>query len=423
MKKRLLSYLQDDFLRHNVIFFIGSMTVAVLNYAYHPIISRLLSVEEFGEVQAYFSLIVQIGIISAVFGRIVLNIKTNVSENDTKENVVGQLYSLSTIITGLLALSLIIFSPYLGAILNLPGYMGLALTAAILLISVPLTFAKFDLQAKKEFGKVSVADLITSVGKIIFALLFIYFGAKTLGALFGFFLAIFVGFLYVYPFSKAVIHHSSFARPTFSPAIRTELKYGVLILIATSFITFLYTVDILIVRYFFDAETAGLYAGIATVARVIVFATGSIAGVAIAHVKLKNSLAENHLIMNKSLILVSGIAGSALFVFSFFPDFIVKVLMGERFVSSANLLPLLSVLMAIVAVTNLYIMYFLALRRYFLIPVLFISSFIIVIMTVLWHNSLESILMNLVYGVAFALITLVIFYKFEPNKLVESLNK
>ncbi|MBY0310061.1 oligosaccharide flippase family protein [Patescibacteria group bacterium] len=147
MKDRLLSYYKNDFLRHNVIFFIGSMTVAVLNYVYHPIVSRLLSVEEFGELQAYFSLIVQIGVISGVFGRIILNIKTNISDTDDGQIVVSHLYSLSTIVTALIAATLIIFSPYIGAFFNLPGTIGLLLTGAILIISIPLTFAKFELQA------------------------------------------------------------------------------------------------------------------------------------------------------------------------------------------------------------------------------------------------------------------------------------
>lgn len=415
MKNKILLYLQDDFLRHNVIFFIGSMVVAVLNYAYHPIISRLLSVEEFGEVQAYFSLIAQIGIISGVFGRIILNIKTNVTEDDTKENVVGQLYSLSTLLTGALALGLVALSPYIGAILNLPGYLGIIITAVILLISIPLTFAKFELQAKKQFGKVSVAELITSVGKIVFALVCIYFGTRALGTLFGLLVSILVGLAYVYPYTRKTIHFNSFARPSLSPTFRSEIKYGALIFVATSFITFLYTSDILIVRYFFDAETAGMYAGIATVARIIVFATGSIAGVAIAHVVLNNSWQENHAVMNKSLLLVVGISGSALLVFSLIPGLIIKVLMGDRFLEMTSLLPFLSILMTFVAVANLFIMYFLALRRYFLIPILIISSLAIVITTIIWHNSIEDIIMNLMYGVVSALAVMVIFYLRESK--------
>ena len=42
MKRLLSAYWRDDFIRHNAIFFAGSMAVAVLNYIYYPIVGRLL---------------------------------------------------------------------------------------------------------------------------------------------------------------------------------------------------------------------------------------------------------------------------------------------------------------------------------------------------------------------------------------------
>lgn len=416
MKNRILAYLQDDFLRHNVIFFIGSMAVAVLNYAYHPIISRLLSVDEFGEVQAYFSLIAQLGIITSVFGRIILNIKTNTTEDESSEETVNQLYTLSTLITVSIILVLLIGAPYIGVLFNLPGYIGLILTALILLISIPQTFAKFHLQAEKRFTQVSITELLVSIGKIVFAIIFILVGTKVAGALAGLLASVIVGLVYVYPYTKQVIHHKHLVRLHLSPVIWKELHYGTLILFATGFATFLFTADILVVRYFFDSETAGLYAGIATVARIIVFATASVAGVTIAHIKMKNTHVENHAIMRKAIILVSGMAGALLLIFFLLPSFIMQILMGERFLPIANLLPLLSVLMVIVALTNLFIMYFLALRRFILIPVTLFGSCFIAIMIFMWHNQVQDIISVLICGVGLVFITLVFLYYFEPKK-------
>lgn len=416
MKNRLLARLQDDFLRHNVVFFIGSMLVAFLNYIYHPIISRLLTVEDFGELQAYFSLVVQIGVISGVFGRIILNIKTNTTEADSNSEIVGQLYSLSTIINGIVALSLVLLSPYIGPLLNLPSFLGLLLTAVIIFVSLPLTFAKYELQAKKRFKEISIADLGSALGKLLFALLAIYFGGQALGALFGFFVAIMISICYVYPKTKETIHLGNLTKPILSTEIKKELQYGVLILIATSFTTFLFTSDILIIRYFFDTETAGLYAGIATIARIIIFATGSVAGVAIAHVKLRNFRSENHLYMNKSLVLVTSMSGGLLVIFSLFPGLVTKILIGERFLIMADTLPRLSLLMTTTAITTLFVMYFLALRRYILISVLAMSTGAIAVLMYLWHSSITTVINNLLYGVLFALMALVILYIYEPHQ-------
>ena len=93
MKRLILSYLQDDFLRHNLIFFIGSIIVAVLNYLYHPIMSRMLSVEDFGEVQVLFSILGLVAVPLGIFNIIALNLYTN---NNSYESPVVQQFSLLT---------------------------------------------------------------------------------------------------------------------------------------------------------------------------------------------------------------------------------------------------------------------------------------------------------------------------------------
>jgi hypothetical protein len=76
--KKTFNHIQNDsFLKNNVIFFIGSLLVAFLNYLYYPIMGRIMSVEEFGEVQTIFSLVFLSGVILTVFRMIVLNITTN----------------------------------------------------------------------------------------------------------------------------------------------------------------------------------------------------------------------------------------------------------------------------------------------------------------------------------------------------------
>ena len=221
---------------------------------------------------------------------------------------------------------------------------------------------------------------------------------------------------------KKTIAFSNFSCPRFSPLIKRELRYGILILFAISFTTFFYTADIIVVRYFFDAETAGLYAGIATVARIIVFATGSVAAVTIAHIKLKNTREENHHIMRKALLLVGTMAVAILAVFTLFPALVIKILMGESFLPLADFLPVLSLLMVVVAITNLFVMYFLSLRHYALIAITTLSSLLIISSTFLWHNTIFEIIMSFLAGTSLTLIILAIMYMTErENKNLEKI--
>ena len=66
------------------------MFLAVVNYAYHPILGRMLTVEEYGETQAIVSLFLNIGIIGGVF----VAVMNNVAAKYREENPGGVLYCM-----------------------------------------------------------------------------------------------------------------------------------------------------------------------------------------------------------------------------------------------------------------------------------------------------------------------------------------
>jgi hypothetical protein len=57
----------DPFLTHNAVFFLGSLSVSLLNYAYYGVMGRLMRVEEFGEVQTLLAFMTQINLLVGVF--------------------------------------------------------------------------------------------------------------------------------------------------------------------------------------------------------------------------------------------------------------------------------------------------------------------------------------------------------------------
>lgn len=90
------NFFSDKFFRDNAVFFIGSMVIAVLNYLYHPVLSRMMSVEEFGEVEALLSLTYLTGILLTAFGTIATNIAANHGHHmdDAHRSSLSQIYRL-----------------------------------------------------------------------------------------------------------------------------------------------------------------------------------------------------------------------------------------------------------------------------------------------------------------------------------------
>jgi len=77
----------SSFVRHNAIFFFGSVAVGVLNYVYYPILGRMLSVEAYGEVQALVSLFLQMLVFLVVMSQVTINVVANYTDEDKKRRV------------------------------------------------------------------------------------------------------------------------------------------------------------------------------------------------------------------------------------------------------------------------------------------------------------------------------------------------
>jgi len=152
--------LQDKFVKDNVVFFVGSMIIAVFNYLYHPIMSHMMSVEEFGEVQTLISLMYITGILMLVVGAVIVNIVANNMYLHTKEykNIINQLYKLSLYVVGIFIIGMIGVSSYLAHFLQFDSIVSFLPLWLIIIVGVPSTFFSSYLRGVQRFGVVSIMN-------------------------------------------------------------------------------------------------------------------------------------------------------------------------------------------------------------------------------------------------------------------------
>ena len=276
------------------------------------------------------------------------------------------------------------------------------------------------MQGISDFKAVSWAGIIFAAAKLGFAVILVYFGYRSLGAISALLIAQGLALTYVYFKTRKTLNLNIFTKNKISKVIKAEYRYAILIFLATSAITFLYTVDVLMVKHWFSPEVAGLYSGIATIARIIFFATGSVSGVLLASIKIKNASEINRKILKKGLILIFLIAGSGFLVFSMFPELVINILIGSRYAVLAPLLPALSLLLAMVSLINFLFFYFLALRRTIIFSASLTGPAVILALSLFRHDSPEQIVLNFLIGSAMVLA--VLFYGiFRKPKKVKSL--
>jgi len=401
---RLFSKLRSShFLRHNAIFFAGALAMGFLNYLYYPVMGRMLNPSSFGEVQTLFSLFAQINIFLSVLGLLTVNIVANYQDDAKRDRMILELEKLAVLLSGILLVSTMVGGVLLQRFFHFGSAWPFITLAMAVAVTVPLTFRNAFLRGRKFFGLAVLAGILAAGGDLVLSIAFVAAGWGTTGAIIGLVAAQFLAFVYAarnarrFGFSERF--RGVFARPDLR-FVRPELKYAALILIGSLTITGLYSIDTVAIKHFFDAHTAGLYAGISTVARIIFFLTASIAQVLMPSIKLHQPARENQQTLLKSFGLLMGIGGLALLVFTLMPDTIIRLLMGTTYLPYADLLPRLSLALFLISLLNLFIMYHMALRRYMIIPITLAGAAVTGLLLSGSHDTLEAVVNSLLYGSA-----------------------
>lgn len=385
----------------------GSMVVAVLNYLYHPVLSRLMDVAHFGEVQALLSLYLQATAVLGVFGLVALNIFSNQKENS------ALLETLSTLVMYIMsgiAILFIAFSPYIARALQLENVWTVVAISLAILVATLANQGRFYLQSQHRFNELSISSGIHALGRLVFAALLVLAGWQTFGALMGLLIASFISLYYVFVKTKHAVTLPRFQKIIWSADLSQALRYAVLVFFATGFITLLYTTDVVIVKYLFDPDTAGLYSGTATVARIIIFATGSVAGVLLTYIKINAPKNENKKHLYKALLITSTVGTAGLLVMTVMPHFVIHMLIGSRYQALAPLLPWLALHTLVVSVISVLMYYFLALRSMTLIPVSIAGTASLAMALFLFHDSVTHIVYSFLAGSVITLVCLIALY-------------
>jgi O-antigen/teichoic acid export membrane protein len=390
------------FLRHNAIVFVGSVLVGVGNYIYYPILGRLLAPAAFGEVQALTALFMQLTIFLVVLGQVTVNIVANYTDEGKKQTVLFELERLALIISIVLFVILGALSWKLKAFFQFESTLPFILLLLAVVVSVPVAFRSAFLRAHKRFASASIAQLIGAFGKIALSVGLVLLGLESAGAMGGIVLAQ----LLMLGYAAYMARRLGWFRPSRSAygsrpklaLLLPELKYALLVLVGSVAITLISTIDVFVVKHYFDPHTAGEYAGISTVAKIIFFLTASVTQVLLPSVRIAQSKRQNRSYLLKSLVLLLVIGGGATAIIMIFARIVVSVLMGANYLMYVSLLPQLSIVMFLLSIINLLIAYYLALRNYQVGIVMALGTCLVSALMIARHDSLLTIVNNLLYS-------------------------
>ena len=156
--------------------------------------------------------------------------------------------------------------------------------------------------------------------------------------------------------------------------------------------------DILLVKHYFAAEEAGLYAALAMIGRVVFFIAWMFAMILLPHVVAAEKAGKDSRSLLWKYVGYTAILGAIITGVSYIlPELIVHILFGTAYVEIASLLWLYALATSLFAVANMFAYYFLSRSVYGPIYLTFIVGLLQIFGLVAFHDTLlQVVLLQLV---------------------------
>ncbi len=359
LQKFLILLKKSPLVRDNLILFVGIFLSGIAGFVYHFVMGRFLGPEGYGVLGVLLSIIYIFLIILNSYQMSIAKFTSRLIVDKEQHKLSYLFYSLRKtylLVAFILALLFILLAPMLSTYLHISRTL-LYLVALFPIFIFLLALVRGIMQGSQHFVGLSINHILTEFSKLLFGVLFIYLGYNVFGALAGilvaFIVAFFIGFRTVRPLLRTTPQAFS---------LRSLHSYGLSLTLAITSLTLFYTVDVILVKHFFDSVQAGYYAALALLGKVLFFGSSSIGQVMFPKVSVlvHQKKPHKHLLYKSSGLALIFIF-PVLFCYFAFPNLVVRTLFGAQFLEIAPLLGLFGIYMTLFCFIYLLTYYFVSL--------------------------------------------------------------
>jgi O-antigen/teichoic acid export membrane protein len=363
----IISKSKDPLVFGSAIFFLANIGSSFFGYLFQLLAGRLLAPIHYGELVSLFAFLAFLTIPQAIINPAVVK---RVSEAKAKRDFthVSELFGSLAFVYGILGVFIfgffVLFNFAIGSYLRildnstlLAFYIFLALG---FVCGLPILF----LQGLTRFKGVAFVTSVSNLFKLIFGIgaLVLYRGVWSMlyGLSLGGLLVFAIGFITL---KKNLI---------FKDILRIRLvvlwhllKYAFPASLIVAPITLLVGADMVFAKHILDPYTAGVFAGISIIGKIIFFAVATFATIIFPLISEKSHKKENSLpIFKKTLFIYLILLSSAIAIYNLFPESINSLLFGGKYKDVAKYLGIYSIYISILSLVNLFATFYMAIPKF-----------------------------------------------------------
>ncbi|MFC1790401.1 oligosaccharide flippase family protein, partial [Patescibacteria group bacterium] len=369
MKKKfkdlLMRLVRNQLVKGSAVLFLGGLVANLGNYFYHLLMGRMLGPDDYGALGSVISLVYFIGIPLTGINLVVVKRSAVFLGNNQPEKAAflhdylsGKLFWFGIVGAGLL----VVIAPILKNFLHLNSVWPIIAIIGYSFLGIFTGIKMSVLRAFLKFWSMSVVSVLATIGKLGAAFLLVKWGCRVLGASGAFLVGEGMGL--------AVVNFSLKKALPRKGRERNQLKLGKIVkesvpFLATTFaFTSLYTTDLLLARHYLPTREMGYYAALSLLGKIIFFACGPISQVMFPMVSARYAAQGSYRnLFFLSLIMVLAVCFGVSLVYFFFPELMVKLLFGEKYLDAAKYLVVFAFFLSFYSLANLIANFFLSVSR------------------------------------------------------------
>lgn len=353
VKELTRKLVKDPLARNSAIVLAGSMGANVLSYLYHLVMGRLLGPSGYGELSSLLSLLyiftVPLLVAQTVLVKFVSGFKA-AGQIGRAKSLFWQATKLFLIVSALGVQVILLAGPYISSFLHLSGSSLFTLVYALLVVSLLTIATSSMLTGYQKFVWVSVMAVTAVLVKLLLSIPLVAWGVW--------------GVMVAAAAASVVVYALYFIPLRFLLSVRGEptdvrrrdmFGFAVPTLLTQLGITSLYSTDIILVRHFFSARDAGLYAALAILGKIIFYASSAVPTVLFPVAAERSATGAKTRRLVLSAVAAVGVVSLGLtFVYFLMPGLIIRLLFGTAYTGGESLLGPFAVFLALFSVGNIF---------------------------------------------------------------------
>ncbi|MEI7792473.1 MAG: oligosaccharide flippase family protein [Candidatus Berkelbacteria bacterium] len=407
-------------LSNTIIIFIGTLVGSIFSYLFNMLMGRMLGPAQYGELTALLSLSVIISVGGGAVSTVVMKYSSDMFHSNQKEAIRKLFFKFTRLF---LIFSVLLFAIGIALARPIADFFGIDSQMPVIITLIGFIFgyliviSRGVLLGMQNFKVLAFTNALEMFLKLCLGVVLVKIGFSTSGAIGSVVLATaIIYFVILIPLKKVVTKKKDVSEKPFTFDRKSIIKYTWPAFISALLLVISMNVDVIMVKHFFSAQDAGLYAAVSTVAKIILFLTAPIISVMFPMISEQKTKGTKHYKLFLFSLLFTLLGGLVILgAYFVMPSRILSILYGAGYTSLYYLLPEVGIVVLFYSLINLLSNYFLAIRDFVFLWFFGAITVMQIISIYLWHPSITIVVRTLITSFGLLLFLMMGYYLYTKK--------